>query len=235
MKNKIIKLQIATLISLPLFLFSFTSVFAETMIMSFTVEGSSGYVSKVANYMTFKWESKNTSYCSASASNHYNWSGNKGTNGTEQIFVGWPGSITYKLTCFNSEGKSISKSVGVTIPATITTAKKTTVSSVGNTSLSNTNTSTVTSTIKSCNFSKVTNFKDLVSTIINCFLTPIVYLIVSLSVLLFVWGVFRFIRSDGEEEKTRGKEFMLWGIIGLFVMISIWGIVAILQSTFTFS
>jgi len=234
MKNKIIKFKIATLVSIPLFLFSFMSVFAETMTMSFTIEGSSGSVTKTANYMTFKWNSTNISYCSASASNHYNWSGNKKISGTEQIFVGWPGTITYKLTCFNSEGKSISRSVGVTIPSTISTTKNTTTGSALTTNInSTTNSVTTKNSLSSCNMKNVTNFATLVSVLISCFFTPIVYLIVSLSVLLFVFGVFKFIRSEGED-RTRGKEFMLWGIIGLFVMVSIWGLVAILQNTFSF-
>src|SRR3989344_450897 len=47
-----------------------------------------------------------------------------------------------------------------------------------------------------------------------------------LALLVFFWGVVKFIFNAGDEEKRReGKKFMLWGIIALFVVVSIWGIV----------
>jgi membrane-associated HD superfamily phosphohydrolase len=79
------------------------------------------------------------------------------------------------------------------------------------------------------------NFKDLVNNIIvSGILTPLVYLLVGLAVLVFVYGVFKFIKAEGEEKQS-GREFMIWGIIGIFVMISVWGLVAILQNTFNLS
>ncbi|MEI6528751.1 MAG: hypothetical protein WCO10_03755 [bacterium] len=68
--------------------------------------------------------------------------------------------------------------------------------------------------------------------IINNILGPLVPLLVSLAVVLFIWGVIKFIFSEGGEKKEEGKTFMFWGVIGLFVMVSLWGLVAIFQSTF---
>ncbi|PIR83701.1 hypothetical protein COU18_03440, partial [Candidatus Kaiserbacteria bacterium CG10_big_fil_rev_8_21_14_0_10_51_14] len=33
------------------------------------------------------------------------------------------------------------------------------------------------------------------------------------------------------EEKSKGLQTMIWGIVAIFVMVSIWGLVRILQST----
>ncbi len=236
MKNKMFNFKSIFISSVFLFIFSFCFVSAETMTLSFTIDGSSGSVSKVSNYMTFKWESTNTSYCNASASNHYNWSGNKKTSNTEQIFVGWPGTTSYKITCFDENGKTISKSISVTIPSTTSTTNTGTYSSTtsGTFNQNNDQNNTyTTSSNSSCSFSRIRNFKDLVNMSLSCFFTPIVYLIISLSILLFIWGVFRFIKSEGEDREN-GKMFMFWGIIGIFVMVSIWGLVAILQNTFKF-
>ncbi len=83
----------------------------------------------------------------------------------------------------------------------------------------------------SCNVGNITSFRTLLETVVGCVFTPLVYLIIGLSVVIFLWGVFKFIRSDGED-KTSGKEFMFWGIVGIFVMVSVWGLVNILSYAF---
>lgn len=69
--------------------------------------------------------------------------------------------------------------------------------------------------------------------IIGCILTRTAYLIVAAAIVVFLYGVFKFISSEGDD-KQGGREFMFWGIVGIFVMISFWGIVKILQNTFGF-
>ena len=50
---------------------------------------------------------------------------------------------------------------------------------------------------------------------------------------MFVWGVVQYvIKSDEEAKKQKGKQFMLWGLIALTVMVSVWGLVEILGTTF---
>ncbi|MDD4803688.1 MAG: hypothetical protein PHN69_00760 [Candidatus Pacebacteria bacterium] len=83
----------------------------------------------------------------------------------------------------------------------------------------------------SCNVGNVTSFRTLLETVVGCVFTPLVYLIIGLSVVIFLWGVFKFIRSDGED-KSSGREFMFWGIVGIFVMVSVWGLVNILSYAF---
>jgi len=57
--------------------------------------------------------------------------------------------------------------------------------------------------------------------------------IIALAVLFFVWGVFQFVASAGDEEKrTEGRNKMIYGIIGIFVMVSVWGLVNLLKGTF---
>ncbi len=54
--------------------------------------------------------------------------------------------------------------------------------------------------------------------------------------LVFVWGVARFIRSaDSEKEIKDSKNLIIWGIIGLFVLIAIWGIITFLRGEFGFN
>lgn len=56
---------------------------------------------------------------------------------------------------------------------------------------------------------------------------------VAAAVLVFFWGLVVFIFNAGNEDKRKeGRQVMLWGIVALFVMVSIWGLVRILQQTF---
>ncbi len=52
-------------------------------------------------------------------------------------------------------------------------------------------------------------------------------------VLLFFYGIFRYLLASGNTEKhEEGRKFMLYGLLGLVVVYSLWAIIAILQVTF---
>lgn len=60
--------------------------------------------------------------------------------------------------------------------------------------------------------------------------TPIV---VALALVYFFWGLGQFILGSSESEKRKEAiAIMIYGIIALFVMVSVWGIVNVLQTTF---
>lgn len=53
--------------------------------------------------------------------------------------------------------------------------------------------------------------------------------------LVFVFGVAKFIRSAGSEKEIKdSKNLLIWGVIGLFVLVTVWGIVSFLRSEFGF-
>lgn len=57
--------------------------------------------------------------------------------------------------------------------------------------------------------------------------TPIV---VGLALLVFFWGLVKFIFAQGNEDKADdGKRLMIWGVIALFVIVSIAGIISFIQ------
>jgi hypothetical protein len=61
----------------------------------------------------------------------------------------------------------------------------------------------------------------------------IIPFIVGLAVLVIIWGVFGYVTSAGDEEKRgEAKQFILWGVIGVFIMVSVWGLVNILVNSF---
>ncbi len=74
------------------------------------------------------------------------------------------------------------------------------------------------------------NVLGLISTI-QGILSAVVPLIFSLAVIYFIWSTSQYILKEGDA-KNEAKGHMIWGIVILFVMISIWGLVAILENTF---
>lgn len=64
-------------------------------------------------------------------------------------------------------------------------------------------------------------------------LFPLITLLLALALLLFLWGAFRFILGAGDESaRATGKQHMLFGIIGMFIMISALAILRIAAGTF---
>lgn len=56
----------------------------------------------------------------------------------------------------------------------------------------------------------------------------VIPILIGLALLAFLWGVLTYLFG---KDKAGAKEFMIWGIIALFVMTSVWGLVHILRST----
>jgi hypothetical protein len=52
-----------------------------------------------------------------------------------------------------------------------------------------------------------------------------------LIILTFLWGITRYVFSNAEAEKGKSKAIMGWGLVALFVVFSIWGIVAVFERT----
>jgi hypothetical protein len=74
-------------------------------------------------------------------------------------------------------------------------------------------------------------FETIVNGIVNT-LNIAVYLIMALGVVSFLYGVVLYIGRAGDEGKRKeGVQFMTYGIVGLFVMVGVWALVALLAGT----
>lgn len=74
------------------------------------------------------------------------------------------------------------------------------------------------------------SFAGVTEDIVELVNTSVVPLFYALAFLLFLYGMVRFFFFGGEENRAKGKTFMLWGIIGFVVMFSVWGIVRLLMT-----
>ncbi len=80
---------------------------------------------------------------------------------------------------------------------------------------------------------RVTNLSGVATLIIDTINNILVPVIFAVAFIVFLWGAFKtFIAgATSTEVKEEGKNLMLWGLIGFFVMLSIWGLVNILTGT----
>jgi len=64
-------------------------------------------------------------------------------------------------------------------------------------------------------------------------INPLIIILFALAVVYFLYGVFEFIANqENEEKKTTGKSHMMWGIIGIVIMMGVFTILNILMNTF---
>ncbi len=74
----------------------------------------------------------------------------------------------------------------------------------------------------------LSNIQRLVTSIGNIIdtLIPIVF---ALAMLFFFWGLAMYI-FGGEHDKDKAKKTMVWGVIALFVMAAVWGLVGFISN-----
>ena len=62
---------------------------------------------------------------------------------------------------------------------------------------------------------------------------PAMQIVFAAGLLLFLWGLVQFLWNlDEGGAQDEGKQHMFWGIVGMFIMVSVWGIINMLDVTF---
>ena len=58
-------------------------------------------------------------------------------------------------------------------------------------------------------------------------INSLIIIVGAIALLVFLWGLAKFIMKVGGDEKAvaDGKRLMIWGLVALFVMVSVWGLV----------
>jgi hypothetical protein len=83
--------------------------------------------------------------------------------------------------------------------------------------------------------SGITAVGGLINNLTNSVVKSLVTLFATAAMAAFFFGVVQFIWAsrEGDSKKMEdGKDFMLWSVVALFVMFSIWGIITFFQTTF---
>ena len=67
--------------------------------------------------------------------------------------------------------------------------------------------------------------------LISQFLNAVIGLFITLAIVVFFWGLIKYLAEKGAEGSSEGLKIMFWGVLAIFVMVSIWGIIRLLQNT----
>ncbi|MEJ0053411.1 MAG: hypothetical protein WDN10_01635 [bacterium] len=72
-------------------------------------------------------------------------------------------------------------------------------------------------------------FAELVNSIVAIIGGIVIPVVFALAGFAFLWGVFNYFIVGGADEDKRkeGRQFILWGLIGLVVMFGVWGLIRI--------
>lgn len=84
-------------------------------------------------------------------------------------------------------------------------------------------------------FAQPRNFEDFAGVIINIG-NNLALLFITAAFAAFLWGVARTIlHADNADEREKGKKTMAYGLVSLFIISALWGIMALSRNTFFFS
>lgn len=63
-------------------------------------------------------------------------------------------------------------------------------------------------------------------------INPLIILAFAIAVFMFVVGIVQYMANkDNAEAAEKGKRHMLWGIIGMFIMVSVFAIIRVIINT----
>lgn len=79
------------------------------------------------------------------------------------------------------------------------------------------------------------SFADFVTNIVQFVNDYVIKLLYAIAFVGFVWGLFKyfFLESADEHKRSEGRQFVLWGLIGLVVLFTVWSLVNMLLRTFS--
>ncbi len=73
---------------------------------------------------------------------------------------------------------------------------------------------------------------SIVNNIVSVIISPLVTALFFFTLLVFVWGMFGLI-AHGDDPKGRetGTQHILWGVVGMAIMVSVYGIIRLIGNT----
>lgn len=76
-----------------------------------------------------------------------------------------------------------------------------------------------------------TNASTILGTISSIF-AVVIPILITLAVIYVIWGVIKYATASDDDAQTMARQTIIKGVIALFVIVSIWGLVAIINRTF---
>ena len=89
----------------------------------------------------------------------------------------------------------------------------------------------VTALVPNVAFAAATSVDDVLDVLFSI-VEAIIPLLVSCAVIVFFWGLVKFIaHADDTKAVEEGKQLIIWGLVGLFVIVALWSIVGYIQQS----
>jgi uncharacterized membrane protein YidH (DUF202 family) len=67
-------------------------------------------------------------------------------------------------------------------------------------------------------------------------INPLILMLFAFAVAFFMYGLFQFLSNqDNDEKRTEGKSHMIYGVIGMSIMMGVFAIMGIVLNTFNIS
>jgi hypothetical protein len=74
---------------------------------------------------------------------------------------------------------------------------------------------------------------NLVSKLVAYIIDPAILIIFAAGFFMFVWGLVQFLwKLDEGGDNSAGKQHMIWGLVGMLIMVSVYGIITLINDTF---
>ena len=81
-------------------------------------------------------------------------------------------------------------------------------------------------------YAKGESLDKFIANVDRLIINPLILLLFALALAYFLWGVFEFLSNqENEEKKTAGKSHMLWGVIGMTIMLGVYMILSVILNT----
>ncbi len=73
--------------------------------------------------------------------------------------------------------------------------------------------------------------EEIISAVNTNIVNPLIFLALAVALIIFIWGVVSYFKNiDNAEERGQGIRHMIWGVIGLAIMISFKGLIVIIKN-----
>ena len=80
-------------------------------------------------------------------------------------------------------------------------------------------------------FAQITDIESAIGWF-EAILAMLIPVIIALAVVVFLFGIFKYVTAKDDNAKSEARSIILYGVVVLFVMVAIWGLVNILINTF---
>jgi hypothetical protein len=74
------------------------------------------------------------------------------------------------------------------------------------------------------------NFSGLINQLVNV-INAIIPVLGSIALLIFFYGLVKYVYGSSDSHSHNdGKELIIWGLVAIFVLFSVWGIINVFKS-----